>query len=37
MRHLTVQVEGLRKVYVKREDVHAYLEARTFEKERVAA
>lgn len=28
-----VQIEDLRKVYVKRSDVAAYLEARTFEKD----
>ncbi|MGH3079401.1 MAG: hypothetical protein ACRDPZ_14625 [Gaiellaceae bacterium] len=33
MRRLpTVQIEGLRKVYVRRADVAAYLEARTFSK-----
>ena len=37
MRRLpVVQIEGLRKVYVRRADVAAYLEARTFEKDRVA-
>jgi hypothetical protein len=37
MRRLpVVQVEGLRKTYVRRPDVAAYLEARTFEKDRVA-
>ena len=37
MRRLpVVQFEGLRKVYVRRADVAAYLEARTFEKDRVA-
>lgn len=36
MRRLpTVQIEGLRKVYVRRPDVAAYLEARTFAKEEV--
>ena len=36
MRQLpTVQIEGLRKVYVRRSDVAAYLEARTFEKDQV--
>ena len=38
MRRLpVVQVEGLRKVYVRRSDVHAYLEARTFAKDEVPA
>jgi hypothetical protein len=38
MRQLpVVQFEGLRKVYVRRSDVAAYLEARTFEKDRVPA
>jgi hypothetical protein len=38
MRRLPVVIiEDLRKTYVKREDVHRYLEARTFEKDRVAA
>lgn len=32
-----VQVEGLRKTYVRRKDVARYLEARTFTKDRVAA
>jgi hypothetical protein len=32
-----VQIEGLRKVYVRRSDVHAYLEARTFDKGQVPA
>ena len=37
MRRLpVVQIEGLRKVYVRRADVAAYLEARTFGKDRVA-
>jgi hypothetical protein len=37
MRRLpVVQIEGLRKVYVRRSDVAAYLEARTFGKDRVA-
>ena len=36
MRHLpTVQIEGLRKVYVRRSDVVAYLESRTFTKAEV--
>ena len=36
MRHVpTVQIEGLRKVYVRRSDVVAYLEARTFTKAEV--
>lgn len=36
MRHLpVVQIEGLRKTYVRRSDVAAYIEARTFEKDRV--
>jgi len=36
MRHLpTVQIEGLRKTYVRRSDVAAYLEARTFTKDQV--
>lgn len=36
MRRLpVVQVEGLRKVYVRREDVARYLEARTFAKQEV--
>jgi hypothetical protein len=38
MRRLdVVQIEGLRKSYVKRSDVAAYLEARTFTKDQVAA
>jgi hypothetical protein len=37
MRRLpVVQIEGLRKVYVRRSDVAAYLEARTFAKDEVA-
>ncbi len=37
MRRLpVVQFEDLRKVYVKRSDVVAYLEARTFTKDQVA-
>jgi hypothetical protein len=36
MRRLpVVQVEGLRKVYVRRDDVRRYLEARTFTKDEV--
>ena len=36
MRRLpVVQIEGLRKVYVRREDVRRYLEARTFAKDAV--
>jgi hypothetical protein len=36
MRRLpTVQIEGLRKVYVRRSDVVAYLETRTFTKAEV--
>ena len=31
----TVQIEGLRKTYVRRSDVAAYLEARTFSKDEV--
>jgi predicted nucleotidyltransferase len=31
----TVQIEGLRKVYVRRGDVARYLEARTFVKDEV--
>jgi hypothetical protein len=34
-RRPTVQIEGLRKVYVRRADVAAYLEARTFSKHEV--
>ena len=38
MRRLpTMQIEGLRKVYVRRSDVAAYLEARTFTKDEVPA
>ena len=38
MRRLpVVQIEGLRKTYVRRGDVAAYLEARTFEKTEVPA
>jgi hypothetical protein len=38
MRQLdTVQIDGLRKVYVRRGDVVAYLDERTFSKDRVAA
>jgi hypothetical protein len=33
----TVQIEGLRKVYVRREDVVRYLESRTFAKDEVPA
>ncbi len=33
----TVQIEGLRKSYVRRADVAAYLEARTFGKDQVPA
>jgi hypothetical protein len=36
MRRLpVVSIEGLRKVYVRRADVHRYLEARTFDKREV--
>lgn len=36
MRHLpVVQIEGLRKVYVRRSDVTRYLEQRTFAKDEV--
>jgi hypothetical protein len=36
MRRLpVVQIEGLRKVYVRRDDARRYLEARTFEKHEV--
>lgn len=36
MRRLpVVQIEDLRKVYVRRSDVSAYLESRTFDKTRV--
>jgi hypothetical protein len=31
-----VSIEGLRKTYVRRADVAAYLDARTFSKDRVA-
>ena len=38
MRHLpVVQIEGLRKSYVRRQDVAAYLEQRTFQKDEVPA
>jgi hypothetical protein len=38
MRRLpTVQIEDLRKVYVRRSDVHAYLEAGTFATDQVPA
>ncbi len=38
MRHLpVVQFEGLRKVYVRRQDVARLIEARTFAKDQVAA
>jgi hypothetical protein len=38
MRRLDIiEIEGLRKVYVRRSDVLAYLEARTFSKDQVAA
>jgi hypothetical protein len=33
----TVSIEGLRKVYVRRSDVAAYLERRTFGKDEVPA
>jgi hypothetical protein len=33
----TVHIEDLRKVYVRRSDVLTYLDARTFEKDEVAA
>jgi hypothetical protein len=33
----TVQIEGLRKVYVRREDVRRYLDTRTFAKDEVAS
>jgi hypothetical protein len=33
----TVQIEGLRKTYCRRSDVAAYLEKRTFTKDRVPA
>jgi hypothetical protein len=32
-----VQIEGLRKTYVRREDVRRYLEERTFDKREVPA
>ena len=31
-----VQIEGLRKTYVRRDDVHRYIETRTFSKDQVA-
>lgn len=38
MRRLpVVQIEGLRKTYIRRSDVAAYLEARTFSKDEVVA
>jgi hypothetical protein len=38
MRRLpVVSIEGLRKIYVRRSDVAAYLEARTFSKTQVAS
>ena len=38
MRRLpVVQIEGLRKTFVRRSDVAAYLEARTFQKDEVPA
>jgi hypothetical protein len=38
MRRLpVVSIEGLRKVYVRRDDVHRYLEERTFDKREVPA
>jgi hypothetical protein len=38
MRRLpTVQIEGLRKTYVRRSDVASYLAARTFAKDQVPA
>jgi hypothetical protein len=38
MRRLpVVSIEGLRKTYVRREDVRRYLEQRTFAKDRVPA
>jgi hypothetical protein len=38
MRRLpVVQFEGLRKVYVRRSDVHRLLEERTFTKDQIAA
>ena len=33
----TVQIDGLRKVYVRRSDVHADLERRTFAKDEIRA
>jgi hypothetical protein len=30
-----VQIEGLRKTYVRRDDVHRYLDGRTFQKNEV--
>ena len=33
----SVQIEGLRKVYVRREDVRRYLDERTFTKSQVPA
>ena len=36
MRHVpVVQVEGLRKIYCRREDVRRYLDSRTFAKDKV--
>jgi len=32
-----VQIDGLRKVYVRREAVRAYIESRTFSKDQVSA
>jgi hypothetical protein len=32
-----VQIEGLRKVFVRRDDVRRYLDSRTFEKDQVPA
>jgi hypothetical protein len=38
MRRLpVVSIEGLRKTYVRRDDVHRYLEERTFTKDQVPA
>ena len=38
MRHLpVVQIDGLRKVYVRRGDVARYLDSRTFAKDQVPA
>ena len=38
MRHVrTVQIEGLRKTFVRRDEVRAYLERRTFTKAEVPA